>query len=159
MGRFIYAVGTRTKFDYGRYIFDQTLKHAGSYAVKGPIAFPSLLCGIIFAQYPDILVERDIVCKRAPALGLHYKLFQGSHVPDIVITSAETSSVKTQSKTSDVIAVLKETCKELNTRKRNLEDLIARLEQEENEGQRREEDADEDQHNVEDSAFSEDDSA
>ena len=142
-----------------RYIFDQTLKHAGSYAVKGPIAFPSLLCGIVLAQYPDILVEKDTVCKRAPALGLHYKLFQGTHVPDIVMTSAETSTVKSHSKKTDVIAVLKETCKELDTRKRTLEDLIARLEQEENEGQRREEDADEDQHNAEDSASSEDDSA
>ena len=159
LGRFIYAVGTKTEFDYGRYIFDQTLKHAGSYAVKGPIAFPSLLCGIILAQYPDILVERDTACKRAPALGLHYKLFQGSHVPDIVITSAETSSAKTQSKTSDVIAVLKETCKELETRKKTLENLIAKLEQEETEGNRREEGVVEDHLNAEESSSSEDDSA
>ena len=161
LGRFIYAVGTKTEFDYGRYIFDQTLKHAGSYAIKGPIAFPSLLCGIVLAQYPDILVERDTVCKRAPALGLHYKLFHGSHVPDIVMTSAETSTVKTQSKKSDVIAVLKETCKELDTRKRTLENLIARLEQEETEGNRREEGVEAEGHlNTEETSSSEsDDSA
>ena len=90
---------------------------------------------------------------------MHYKLFQETHVPDIVMTSAETSTVKTQSKKSDVIAVLKETCKELETRERTLENLISRLEQEETEGQRREEDAAEDQLNAEDSASSEDDSA
>ena len=77
------------------------------------------------------------LCKRAPALGFHYKLFQGTHVPDIVMTSAETSTVKSHSKNIDVIAVLKETCRELDTRNRTLEDLSARLEQEENEGQRR----------------------
>ncbi|XP_058752780.1 uncharacterized protein LOC131625958 [Vicia villosa] len=47
LGRFLYIVGTKTKFDYGTYIFDQTMKHAGSFSVKGPVAFPSLMCGII----------------------------------------------------------------------------------------------------------------
>ena len=64
LGRFIYVVGTKAKFDYETYIFEQTMKHAGSFAVKGPIAFPSLICGIILNQYPDILVERDSVCKK-----------------------------------------------------------------------------------------------
>ena len=104
-------------------------------------------------------MERDTACKRAPALGIHYKLFQGSHIPDIVITSAETSSVKTQSKISDVIAILKETCKELETRKKTLENLISRLEQEEAEGNRREEGAAEDQLNTEESSSSEGDNA
>lgn len=35
LGRFIYAVGTKAKVDYGSYIFQQTLKHAESYAIKG----------------------------------------------------------------------------------------------------------------------------
>ncbi|XP_058733058.1 uncharacterized protein LOC131604644 [Vicia villosa] len=51
LGKFIYVVGTKTRFDYGTYIFDQTMKHAGSYSVKGPIAFPSIICGIIVNQY------------------------------------------------------------------------------------------------------------
>ena len=92
---------------------------------------------------------------------MHYKLFQGSHAPDIVITSAETSSVKTQSKTSDVIAVLKETCKELEARKKTLENLIDRLEKEEAEGNRREEGVEAEDHlNTEETSSSEsDDSA
>ena len=103
-------------------------------------------------------MARDTACKRAPALGLHYKLFQGSHAPDIVITSAETSSVKTQSKTSDVIAVLKETCKELEARKKTLEILIARLEKEEAEGNRREEGVEAEGHlNIEETSSSESD--
>ncbi|XP_058762839.1 uncharacterized protein LOC131636213 [Vicia villosa] len=75
LGRFLYAVGTKAKFDYGTYIFDQTMKHAGSFNVKGPISFPSLLCGIILNQYPNILNEHDIVCKRESPLAFHYKLF------------------------------------------------------------------------------------
>ncbi|XP_058750459.1 uncharacterized protein LOC131623467 [Vicia villosa] len=95
LGKFIYAVGTKTKFDYGTYIFDQTMKHAGSYSVKGPIAFPSIICGIIVNQYPNILSENDDVCKRESALSFHYKLFQGTHGPDIVTTSAGTSKDNT----------------------------------------------------------------
>src|ERR1051325_4172845 len=129
LGRFIFAVGTKAKFDYGSYIFDQILKHADSYAIKGPIAFPSLLCGIIIDQHPDTLSDRDSVCKRAPALGFHYKLFQGKHVPDIVMTSAETSAIKENSQKTNVIAVLRATCKELEARKQSLEELILQLEQ------------------------------
>ncbi|XP_058741248.1 uncharacterized protein LOC131613611 [Vicia villosa] len=91
LGRFLYAVGTKAKFDYGAYIFDQTMKHAGSFSIKGPIAFPSLLCGIILDQCSNILNEHDVVCKRESPLAFHYKLFSGKHVPDIVMTSAETS--------------------------------------------------------------------
>ncbi|XP_050889719.1 uncharacterized protein LOC127095009 [Lathyrus oleraceus] len=54
LGKFIYAVGTKANFDYGSYIFDQTLKHVGSFSVKGPIAFPSLICGIVLNQFPNI---------------------------------------------------------------------------------------------------------
>ncbi|XP_058726179.1 uncharacterized protein LOC131597501 [Vicia villosa] len=86
LGRFLYVVGTKAKFDYGAYMFDQTMNHAGSFRIKGPIAFPSLLYGIILDQYSNILNEHDIVCKRESPLAFHYKLFKGKHVPDIVMT-------------------------------------------------------------------------
>ncbi|XP_058759339.1 uncharacterized protein LOC131632607 [Vicia villosa] len=86
LGRFLYVVGTKAMFDYGAYIFDQTMKHAGSFSIKGPIAFPSLLCGIILDQYSNIINEHDVVCNRDSPLAFHYKLFQGKHVPDIVMT-------------------------------------------------------------------------
>ncbi|XP_058760262.1 uncharacterized protein LOC131633579 [Vicia villosa] len=59
LGRFIYAIGTKTVFDYGTYIFDQTMRHAGTSATKLPISFPSLICGIILKQYPGILKAKD----------------------------------------------------------------------------------------------------
>ncbi|XP_058784067.1 uncharacterized protein LOC131658832 [Vicia villosa] len=96
LGRFLYAVGTKAKFDYGAYIFDQTMKHVGSFSIKGPIAFPSLLS-------------------------------------DIVMTSAETSKSEASVNKAKVIAILKETYKELEARKMSLEQMIQTLEMDENE--------------------------
>ncbi|XP_050890657.1 uncharacterized protein LOC127096080 [Lathyrus oleraceus] len=128
LGKFIYAVGTKANFDYGSYIFDQTLKHAGSFSVKGPIAFPSLICGIVLNQFPNILTENDSMKRRDSPLSFNHKLFLGTHVPDIAMAIGETSSVCNQPGKVAVIAMLKETCKELEARKLNLEKLISKLE-------------------------------
>ncbi|XP_058757874.1 uncharacterized protein LOC131631113 [Vicia villosa] len=105
LGRFIYVVGTKAKFDYGTYIFNQTMKHAGSFSVKGLIAFPSLIYGIILNQYPGILVENDSICKRESALSFHYKLFQGTHPPDVVMTSVGTSKGSSTTGKAAVVAI------------------------------------------------------
>ncbi|XP_058767895.1 uncharacterized protein LOC131641607 [Vicia villosa] len=125
LGRFIYAVGTKTKFDYGTYIFDQTMRQVGTSATKLPIAFPSLICGIILKQHPGILKAKDFVCKRESALSFHYKLLQRSDD----ITSAGTSQPSKSVNKTFLIAELKKTCKELDNRKMKLEKLIQSLEQ------------------------------
>ncbi|XP_058767153.1 uncharacterized protein LOC131640789 [Vicia villosa] len=125
LGKFIYAVGTKTKFDYGTYIFDQTMRHAGTSATKLPIAFPSLICGIILKQHPRILKSKDSVCKTESALSFHYKLLQRSND----MTSAGTSQPSKSVNKALLIAELKETCKELDNRKMKLEKLIQSLEQ------------------------------
>lgn len=89
LGKFIFAVGTKTSFDFGTFIFEQTMKHAHSFAIKMPVAFPSLIYEIILNQNTNILVSSDVACKRKSPLSLHYKLFQGTHVTYIVITSGE----------------------------------------------------------------------
>lgn len=109
LGRFIFAVGTKVKFDYGRYMFDQIIKHITTNAVKLPIAFPSMICGIILNQYLGILCSNDLPSRRKPALSVHYKLFEGSHIEDIVMTS----SLRRPVSKVGAIAELKETCKEL----------------------------------------------
>ncbi|XP_050889385.1 uncharacterized protein LOC127094620 [Lathyrus oleraceus] len=136
LGRFIFAVGTKVKFDYGRFMFEQLIKHAYTNAVKLPISFPSMICGIILNQHPGILCSNDLPSRRKPALSVHYKLFKGSHVEDIVMTSA----MKRLASKVGKIAELKETCKELGegirvaiARKQSLEALIASLEQAEGE--------------------------
>ncbi|XP_058779944.1 uncharacterized protein LOC131653697 [Vicia villosa] len=128
LGKFIFAIGTKSKVDYGTYIFKQTLKHAGSYSVKGPIAFPSLICGIILKQFPNILTNKDFVCKRASPLIFHHKLFQGTHVHDVNKTSSGPSNESTIMSKTAMIALLRETCKELESKKLALERLISSLE-------------------------------
>ncbi|XP_050909438.1 uncharacterized protein LOC127123245 [Lathyrus oleraceus] len=128
LGKFIYAVGTKANFDYGSYIFDQTLKHAGSFSVKGPIAFPSFICGIVLNQFPNILTENDSMKKRDSHLSFNHKLFLATHVLDIAMATGQTSRVSNQPGKAAVIAMLKETCKELEARKLNLEKLISKLE-------------------------------
>ncbi|XP_058782077.1 uncharacterized protein LOC131656360 [Vicia villosa] len=138
LGRFIYAVGTKTKFDYGTYIFDQTMRHVGTSATKLPIAFPSLICGIILKQHPGILKSKDSVCKRESALSFHYKLLQRSDD----ITSAGTSQPSKSVNKALLIAELKETCQELDNRKLKLEKLIQSLEQSTDDGLAGEKDGD-----------------
>ncbi|XP_050885287.1 uncharacterized protein LOC127088741 [Lathyrus oleraceus] len=128
LGKFIYAVGTKAKFDYGTYIFYQTMKHAGSFSVNGPITFPSLICGIVLNQFPNILTENDFMKRRESPLAFNHKLFLGKHVPDIAMTTGETSSVCNQPGKAAVITILREICKELEARKLTLENLIIKLE-------------------------------
>ena len=132
LGKFLFAVGTKSTFNFGNYIYDQTVKHAESYAVKLPIAFPTILCGIMLSQHPNLLNNIDYVRKRESPLSLHYKLFEGTHVPDIVSTSGKAASGAVSKE--DLIAELKDTCKMLevtikaNTEKKmELERLIKRL--------------------------------
>jgi hypothetical protein len=79
-------------------------------------------------QFPNILTDNDFVKRRESPLAFNYKLFLGKHVPDIVMTSGETSNVGNQPDKAAVIAVLRETCKELEVRKLALEKLIFQLE-------------------------------
>ncbi|XP_050889571.1 uncharacterized protein LOC127094841 [Lathyrus oleraceus] len=109
IGRFIFAVRTKVNFDYGRFMFEQIIKHATTNAIKLPIAFPSMIYGIILNQHPGILCSNDLPSRRKPALSVHYKLFEGSHVEDIVLTS----SMKRSASKVGAIAKLKETYKEL----------------------------------------------
>ncbi|KAI5387844.1 hypothetical protein KIW84_073801 [Lathyrus oleraceus] len=136
----------KLNFDYGRFMFEQIVRHASTNAVKLPIAFTSIICGIILSQQPGILNTSDIPSRRKPPLSIHYKLFEDSHVNDIVMTSAR----KKPASQGGLIAELKETCKELETgirvakaRKEALEVLISSLEQEEmdNVGEAKETDA------------------
>ena len=136
LGKFIYTIGNHKHFDYGTYIFDQTMTHSGTCAIKMPITFPYLLCRIILNQHPGILSGNDVLCKRKSALTLHFKLFSGKHVPDIVLTFAPA-----ENKTSkdDMITELREACKELDdvirvipTRKLTFEKMIKELQKDNN---------------------------
>ncbi|KAI5434177.1 hypothetical protein KIW84_021148 [Lathyrus oleraceus] len=119
--------------EFCKFIFEQTIRHAYTNAVKLPIAFPSLICGIILSQQPGILSTSDIPSRRKSPLSIHYKLFEGSHVNDVMTSTRRESASK-----GSLIDQLKETCKELDNgirvakaRKKALEVLICSLEKEE----------------------------
>ncbi|PNX61587.1 envelope-like protein, partial [Trifolium pratense] len=119
LGHFIYALGTKVDYDYGSFIFDQTMKHIRSTAVKMPITFPSLLCGIILDQYPDIKVVTDTPKKRETAFTFHHKLFGDHNVADHVGTSADGAGPMTK---VEIIAALKVQCQEIDQQKDELEE-------------------------------------
>ena len=86
----------------------------------------------MLSQHPNILNNINSVKKRESPLSLHYKLFEGTHVPDIVSTSGKAASGAMSKE--DLIVKLKDTCKVLeatikaNTEKKmELERLIKRL--------------------------------
>ncbi|WJX84522.1 hypothetical protein P8452_67093 [Trifolium repens] len=140
LARFIYSVGTGTMFNYGAHIFDETVQHGKSWAVRMPIAYPSLICGIILAQHPTILTAGDEVSKRESPLDFHPKLFEGKHAADIEfsgpssVVGAGPSGVTAgpgSMNRKEMIASLEATCKALDEKKKSLEQVIMALRQEE----------------------------
>ncbi|MCI39454.1 envelope-like protein, partial [Trifolium medium] len=89
LAKFIYAVGTKVKFDFGSYIFYETLEHAVSYALQLPIAFPTLLYSIILEQHPDILGNADTPCRRKGKLSIDQRLLSRTHAADSVGPSVQ----------------------------------------------------------------------
>lgn len=87
------------------------MKHTNSFAVKMHIAFPSLICDIFLSQHPDILVNSDATSKRESPIYLHYRLFAGTHVPIIIVTSWKNVAISTSRE--GIIVELKDTCKAL----------------------------------------------
>ncbi|XP_050877122.1 uncharacterized protein LOC127080874 [Lathyrus oleraceus] len=136
LGKFIYIVGTKSNFDFGSYVFDQTMKYVASYIVKMPIVFPSLICGVILSQHPSILIISNSIYKRDPFLSLYYRLFTGKHVPGIVMSSDHTYSRPTTrtcilANLKDTCTTLDETIKIYSERNSRLEILIKALFEEE----------------------------
>ncbi|CAJ2627763.1 unnamed protein product [Trifolium pratense] len=137
LARFIYVVGTKARFDYGSYVFDATLEHAVSFALQLPIAFPTLLCGIILDQHPTILVDADVPCRSASELTVSKKLLSRTHVDPGVGTSAQRMTGTLSRK--QMISELTETSKSLAERKLQVDLVIAALKAEEEADQAKDE--------------------
>src|ERR1044072_7529503 len=91
MARLIYAIGTKSAIDFGAYVFDQTMKHGDSFAIKMPISLPCLLTELILSQHPDLLRADEKEAPKSKPLNFDYRLFIGTHVNDIEIPSARNS--------------------------------------------------------------------
>src|ERR1044072_4452608 len=85
MARLIYGIGTKSAIDFGAYVFDQTMKHGDSFAIKMPISLPCLLTELILSQYPAILRADEKEAPKGNPLNFDYMLFVGTHVKDIEV--------------------------------------------------------------------------
>ncbi|XP_024636309.1 uncharacterized protein [Medicago truncatula] len=129
LGKFIYIVGTKGKFNFGAYVYEQTLKHAQTFSIKMPISFPSIICGVILNQHPCILVSTDVVRKRKSPISLHPKLFTDTHVTDIAVTSEQEAAISTSkegilAELQEMSKTLEETIKSSVERKLHVYNLI-----------------------------------
>ncbi|KAK2422616.1 hypothetical protein QL285_033139 [Trifolium repens] len=139
LAKFIYAIGTGVEVDFGSLIFDQIVEHGKSWAVKLVIAFPSLICGIILDQHPNILLLEDVPCKRESPMTFAYKLFEGKHAADIVVPHnkvAPAGKAASSSMTRKTMIISMEAAvKALDEQKFELEKVITALKQKEAEAE------------------------
>ncbi|WJX64096.1 hypothetical protein P8452_48919 [Trifolium repens] len=135
LAKFIYAIGTGTEANFGSLVFDQIVDHGKSWAVQLVIAFPSLICGIILDQHPNILLPEDVPCKRESPMALSYKLFECKHAADIIVPSKKVIPAGKVASSSmnrkSMIMSMEAAVKALDEQKIELEKVISALKQEE----------------------------
>jgi RNase P/RNase MRP subunit p29 len=134
----LHAIGTKSHFDFGSFVFEQTLKHGDSYAVKMPIAFPCLLTELIISQHPDIVRASEEESPKSSPLNFDYRLFVGTHVRDIEDQPAKEAGISGMvsepvkedllSELIDISKALQETISICTAKKTRIDKLIMQLE-------------------------------
>ncbi|XP_057444278.1 uncharacterized protein LOC130736465 [Lotus japonicus] len=138
--KLIYKIGTSTAFDFGSFVFEQTLKHADTCAVKLPISFPSLLTEIILQQHPQIIRADEVPLPKGVPITLDQGLFMEPRVIDIVVSFSRTSAPVPVSESSTKVIIaelmavskaLQETIRISTARKLKVDALLLKLQEEE----------------------------
>ncbi|XP_057449168.1 uncharacterized protein LOC130740532 [Lotus japonicus] len=130
LAKLIYLIGTHAQIDFGTFVFDQTRRHADSYALKLPIGFPCMISEIILSQHPDILSVDESPSVKASPLTIDNRLLIGTHVPDVAGMTAKSHMKPTETVLAELMEVsrtLQETITSCTIRKKNVDRFITAL--------------------------------